>query len=175
MTRRLLPLWILLALGLLLILLHLALPHGAQLPEREDGRHGGLSGPCRGCRLVWWRGAYRVEGLLIERRTSGCKPLFKAPSIDIAISWDAILRHREIVGEVAFKQPHLNFVDGGDSGDSQSGEGVDWRDQLDALVPITLNEIRVVDGQLSFRNFPPTRRCTCMPATSGEPVQPDQH
>lgn len=27
MTRRLLPLWILLALGLLLILLHLALPH----------------------------------------------------------------------------------------------------------------------------------------------------
>ena len=77
----------------------------------------------------------------------------QAPSIDIAISWDAILRHREIVGEVAFKQPHLNFVDGGDSGDSQSGEGVDWRDQLDALVPITLNEIRVVDGQLSFRNF----------------------
>lgn len=80
-------------------------------------------------------------------------PLFKAPGIDIAISWNAILDHQEIVGEVAFEQPHLNFVDGGDSGNSQSGEGVDWRDQLEALVPITLNEIRVIDGQLSFRNF----------------------
>ena len=98
-------------------------------------------------RLPGRRPADRKEG------QAGASPLFKAPSIDIAISWDAILRHREIVGEVVFKQPHLNFVDGGDSGDSQSGEGVDWRDQLDALVPITLNEIRVVDGQLSFRNF----------------------
>ncbi len=54
---------------------------------------------------------------------------------------------------VVFEQPKLNFVDGGERGESQTGDGVDWRDQLEALLPITLNEIRVVDGQLSFRNF----------------------
>jgi|GEM_PF-33571 len=155
MTRRLLPLWILLALGLLLILLHLALPHLVRnFLNEKMADMGDYQGHVEDVDLVWWRGAYRVEGLLIEKKDKRVQaPLFKAPSIDIAISWDAILRHREIVGEVVFKQPHLNFVDGGDSGDSQSGEGVDWRDQLDALVPITLNEIRVVDGQLSFRNF----------------------
>ncbi len=155
MTRRLLPLWILLALGLLLILLHLALPHLVRnFLNEKMADMGDYQGHVEDVDLVWWRGAYRVEGLLIEKKDKRVQaPLFKAPSIDIAISWNAILRHREIVGEVVFKQPHLNFVDGGDSGDSQSGEGVDWRDQLDALVPITLNEIRVVDGQLSFRNF----------------------
>jgi hypothetical protein len=30
---------------------------------------------------------------------------------------------------------------------------VDWRAQLDALVPMKLNELRVVDGKVFFRNF----------------------
>ncbi|WAE50777.1 DUF748 domain-containing protein [Stutzerimonas frequens] len=155
MTRRLLPLWILLALGLLLLLLHLALPHLVRNYLNDKmADMGDYQGHVEDVDLAWWRGAYRIEGLLIEKKDERVQaPLFKAPGIDIAISWNAILDHQEIVGEVAFEQPHLNFVDGGDSGDSQSGEGVDWRDQLEALVPITLNEIRVVDGQLSFRNF----------------------
>lgn len=155
MTRRLLPLWILLSIGLLLILLHLALPHLVRNYLNEKmADMGDYTGHVEDVDLAWWRGAYRVEGLLIEKKDKRVQaPLLKAPAIDIAISWNGILRHREIVGEVVFEQPHLNFVDGGDSGDSQNGEGVDWRDQLDALVPITLNEIRVVDGQLSFRNF----------------------
>ena len=36
---------------------------------------------------------------------------------------------------------------------SQTGAGTDWREQLDKLLPITLNEVRVVDGTLRFRNF----------------------
>jgi len=155
MTRRLLPLWIVLALGLLLVLLHVALPHLARNYLNEKmADMGDYQGHVEDVDLAWWRGAYRVEGLLIEKKDKRVQaPLLEAPAIDIAISWDGILRHREIVGEVVFEQPHLNFVDGGESGNSQNGEGVDWRDQLDALVPITLNEIRVVDGQLSFRNF----------------------
>ncbi|MBF6623736.1 MAG: DUF748 domain-containing protein [Pseudomonas stutzeri] len=150
-----LPLWIVLSLALLLLLLHLALPNLVRnyLNDRMADM-GDYQGQVEDVDLTWWRGAYRIEGLLIEKKDKLVQaPLFKAPVIDIAISWDGLLRHREVVGEVVFHQPQLNFVDGGESGESQSGEGVDWRDQLDALVPITLNKIQVIDGQLSFRNF----------------------
>jgi len=155
MKRRLLPLWILLSLGLLLLVLHLALPYLVRNYLNEKmADMGDYRGQVEDVDLAWWRGAYRVEGLLIEKKEKRVQaPLLRAPGIDIAISWDALLRDREIVGEVVFEQPQLNFVDGGKSGESQRGEGVDWREQLDALVPITLNRISVVDGQLSFRNF----------------------
>ena len=124
MTRRLLPLWILLALGLLLILLHLALPHLVRdFLNEKMADMGTIRGHVEDVDLVWWRGAYRVEGLLIEKKDKRVQAPVQGAEHRIAISWDAILRHREIVGEVVFKQPHLNFVDGGDSGDSQSGEG----------------------------------------------------
>ena len=54
---------------------------------------------------------------------------------------------------MTLEQPTLNFVDGEDADDSQTGEGVDWRQRLEELIPFTLNELRVNQGQLSFRNF----------------------
>lgn len=155
MKRRYLPLWILLALAVLLVLLHLALPTLVRnyLNQRMADM-GDYRGQVEDVDLAWWRGAYRIEGLLIEKKDKRVQaPLFTAPGIDIAISWRALWHERAVVGEVEFEQPTLNFVDGGNKGESQTGEGVDWREQLDALMPITFNEIRVVDGQLSFRNF----------------------
>lgn len=54
---------------------------------------------------------------------------------------------------MAFERPQLTFVDGGNAANSQTGEGVDWRAQLRGLLPIHINEIRVIDGTLAFRNF----------------------
>ncbi|HAF90348.1 MAG TPA: hypothetical protein DCG67_01140, partial [Pseudomonas sp.] len=155
MKRRYLPLWLVAALILLLLVLHLALPVLVRNYLNETmAEMGDYSGHVDDVDLAWWRGAYRLQGLRIEKRDKQVQaPLFKAPEIDIAISWRALWQDRAIVAEVTFERPELNFVDGGDKGESQSGEGVDWRDKLEELLPITLNEIRVVDGQVSFRNF----------------------
>lgn len=105
--------------------------------------------------LAWWRGAYRINDLRIVK-TSGDVPvpLLEAPLIDLAVSWRALWSDRAVVGEVFFERPQLNFVDGGDDSQaSQTGEGTDWREQLDKLLPITLNELRVIDGRISFHNF----------------------
>lgn len=154
-SRYRLPLWIVLALAVALLVLHAALPGlvrdylNEQMADMGDYR-----GQVEDVDLAWWRGAYRIDGLLIEKKDAQVQaPLFKTPSIDIAISWRELWRNQAIVAEVIFEQPQLNFVDGGDQGESQTGDGVDWRDQLEALLPITLNEIRVVNGQVSFRNF----------------------
>ncbi|WP_313026952.1 DUF748 domain-containing protein [Pseudomonas lopnurensis] len=150
-----LPLGILLSLALLLVLLHLALPHLVRNYLNEKmADMGDYRGHVEDVDLTWWQGSYQLEGLLIEKKDESVQvPLLRAPVIDIAVSWRALWQDRAIVAAVTFSQPELNFVDGGDTGASQSGEGVDWRDTLDELLPITLNEIRVHDGQLSFRNF----------------------
>jgi len=154
-SRYRLPLWILLALAAFLIVLHTALPHlvrnylNDKMADMSDYR-----GQVEDVDLAWWRGAYRLDGLLIEKKDKQVQaPLLDAPLIDIAVSWRELWRNQAVVAVVVFEQPKLNFVDGGERGESQTGDGVDWRDQLEALLPITLNEIRVVDGQLSFRNF----------------------
>src|ERR1043166_5332888 len=96
-----------------------------------------------------WRGAYTLNGLVIEKATGKVPvPLLNSPRLDLSISWKEIF-HGGLVGKAEFDQPELNFVDGGASGNGQSGRGVDWRAQLVELH----RHQRVVDGKVFFRNF----------------------
>jgi hypothetical protein len=149
------PLWILLGVALLLLLVHLALPH-VVLNYLNDkmADMGDYRGQVEDVDLAWWRGAYSIDGLIVEKKEEPVQaPLFTASSIDIGISWRTLWRERALVGEVILHEPHLNFVDDNEPANDQTGEGVDWREQVNELVPFTLNELRVVDGQLSFRKF----------------------
>ncbi|UYP29002.1 DUF748 domain-containing protein [Pseudomonas sp. Z8(2022)] len=105
--------------------------------------------------LAWWHGAYRINELTIVKVSGDVPvPLLDAPLIDLSVSWTALWREHAVVGEVFFKRPQLNFVDGGENEQAtQTGAGTDWRDQLNKLLPITLNELRVIDGRISFHNF----------------------
>lgn len=145
-------------LGLILVLLavHIALPYvvrdylNEQLADMDDYR-----GQVTDVDLAWWRGAYRINGLRIVKVAGQVPvPFVTVPSIDIAVSGRTLWHEHAIVAVVIFERPVLNFVDGGANQQaSQTGQGTDWRAQLTKLLPITLNELRVVDGRLHFRNF----------------------
>ncbi len=151
-----LPLSALLGLALLLLALQLALPYlirdylNQQLADMGEYR-----GQIADIDLAWWRGAYRINGLRIEKIDGKLPvPLLDAPGIDIAVSWHSLWYEHAIVARLIFERPELNFVDGGkNQQDSQTGEGVDWRAQLGKLLPFTLDEMRVVDGTVTFHNF----------------------
>lgn len=151
-----LPLYALLGLALVLLALHLALPYlirdylNDRLADMGDYR-----GRIADVDLAWWRGAYRINGLRIVKVDGDVPvPLLDAPTIDLSVSWHALWYDHGVVARVIFEAPELNFVDGGERPeDSQTGAGVDWRAQLEKLLPITLDEVRVVDGRISFRNF----------------------
>jgi hypothetical protein len=137
-----------------LVGLRVALPY---LVRDEINRQMANLGPYRGqvadVDLHLWRGAYVIEGMQIEKRSGKVPvPLFNAPHIDLSVSWRDLM-HGAIVAEVVFDRPMLNLVDGRTEADSQSGRGVDWREQLDRLLPVQLNEVRVHDGTVSFRAF----------------------
>lgn len=150
------PLWILLGLLGTLLVLHFALPVlvrdylNDKLADMGDYR-----GQITDVDLALWRGAYRINGLRIVKVDGQVPvPFVDAPGIDLSVSWHSLWHERAIVARVVFERPELNFVDGGaDPEASQTGQGVDWREQLNKLLPITLDEVRVSDGTLSFHNF----------------------
>ncbi|MGX5219879.1 DUF748 domain-containing protein [Pseudomonas segetis] len=149
------PLWTLISIACLLVVLHIMLPSlvrdylNEQLADMGDYR-----GHITDVDLALWRGAYRINQLNISKVNGKVPvPLLEAPSIDLSVSWSALWNDHAVVASVVFEQPKLTFVDGGNAAASQTGEGVDWRQQLKALLPITLNEVRVNQGTLAFRNF----------------------
>ncbi|MDU9391401.1 DUF748 domain-containing protein [Pseudomonas sp. zfem002] len=150
--------WPLLGLASLLAVLlavHLALPWLVRDYLNEKlADMGDYRGQIADVDLAWWRGAYRINGLqIVKTRGKVPVPLLQAPLIDLSVSWYALWYERAVVAEVEFLRPELNFVDGGSQQASQTGQGTNWRQQLEKLLPITLDEVRIVDGTLSFRNF----------------------
>lgn len=115
-------------------------------------RMGDYHGSIESVDLHLWRGAYSINGLQIIKRTAKIPaPLLDAPRTDVSVSWRALLEGG-IVASVDFRRPEINFVDS-DNDAKQSGAGVDWRERLESLMPIRLDEVRVHDGTVRFRNF----------------------
>lgn len=153
------PLWTLAGIVVLLIALNIALPWlvrdylNDKLAEMGDYR-----GQVTDVDLALWRGAYRINGLNIVKVDGKVPvPFVKVPVIELAVSWHSLWYDRAVVAEVFFNQPELNFVDGGkDKQASQTGQGTDWQDQMNKLLPITLNEVHINDGKITFNNFSTT-------------------
>jgi hypothetical protein len=150
------PIGILLVIAVLLLILHLALPTVIRNTlNNKLADMGAYSGHIDDVDLAWWRGAYTLNGLKIVKVDGKVPvPLLSVPVIDLAVSWHSLWYDHAVVAHVEFVRPELNFVDGGANKQaSQTGEGTDWREQLNKLLPITLNEVRIDDGKISFRNF----------------------
>jgi uncharacterized protein DUF748 len=143
--------WITLAALVVLVLaLDLALP--TWIARYINGRldhMGDYHGHLERVRLHLWRGAYSIEELRIARKGHASVPLLHAPRMDLSLSWDALL-HGGVVGRVSFRSPEIDFLD---APATQNGKGVDWREKLEQLLPIRLDEVRVHDGTVRFRAF----------------------
>jgi hypothetical protein len=153
------PLWTLAGIVVLLIAVHIALPYlvrnylNDKLADMGDYR-----GQVTDVDLALWRGAYRINGLNIVKVDGKVPvPFIKVPVIDLAVSWKHLWYDHAVVAEVTFAQPEINFVDGGKNKQaSQTGQGTDWQEQMNKLLPITLNEVRINDGKITFNNFSTT-------------------
>ncbi|AIG05343.1 Uncharacterized protein involved in outer membrane biogenesis [Pseudomonas fluorescens] len=150
------PLWTLATLVVVLAAVHIALPYLVRNYLNEKlADMGDYRGQVTDVDLALWRGAYRINGLQIVKVDGKVPvPFVKAPVIDLSVSWHSLWYDHAVVAQVQFIQPELNFVDGGANKQaSQTGRGTDWRAQLGKLLPITLNEVRIDDGKVAFRNF----------------------
>jgi hypothetical protein len=100
-----------------------------------------------------WRGAYTIEDIRLLKTTGNVPvPLFAARRVDLALQWGALL-HGRVVGRIAVDQPELNFVDGEEEGEDQTGAGGPWLKIIDELFPFQINSAVVRDGSVHFRAF----------------------
>lgn len=144
-----------LTLLLLVVIAHTVLPYVIRdyLNRRLD-HMGDYHGQISDVDLALWRGAYRINGLRIVKIEGKVPaPLLEAPVVDLSVSWSALWHDHAVVARVLFQRPQLHFVDGGERHASQTGAGTDWKAALDKLLPITLDEVRVEDGQINFHNY----------------------
>jgi len=144
------------ALGIIaavLLVLRLMLPTMvANWLNQRIGHLGDYRGHLESVDLAIWRGAYRIHDLRIVHDAADGEsvPFFLAPKTELSISWTALMRGA-IAAEIDFYSPELNFVDrAGD--EDQTGAGVDWREALQRLVATDIEELRVHDGAVHFRN-----------------------
>lgn len=148
--------WVVVILGVLVLVLiaaRLALPGwvAGYLNGKLD-HMGQYHGRLADVDLHLWRGAYSINDLSIVKRGGDVPvPLLKAPRIDLSVSWKALFRGA-VVATADFDNPEINIVGRGHDLD-QSGAGVDWREQLEGLLPIRLNEVNIHNGVMHFRNF----------------------
>jgi hypothetical protein len=154
MNRRMRWLIALVIVAALLVALRLALPYWVtNYLNARLATMGSYHGQVSEVDLHLWRGAYTIHELDIVKNTGKVPlPLLKAPRTELAIRWVDLVRGK-IVAKIEFYNPELNFVDGRGETDGQSGKGVNWREQLEKLMPVSIDEIHMVDGTLVFHNF----------------------
>lgn len=143
------------ALAAVLIVLRVALPQWllASINDRLWDELGDYRGDVADVDIHLWRGAVTLRSLLIEKASGKVPvPLLSTPQVEVALSWRALFRGG-VVARVHFLHPELTLVDGRGDADSQSGRGVDWRGQLERMIPIRLDEVLISDGVVGFRNF----------------------
>ena len=153
-SRRHLIWTILIVIGLVLLGVRIALPGWVtDSLNRKMDRMGDYHGHVRTVDLHVWRGACSVHELRIEKHTGKVPvPLLYAPLANLTLSWQALLKGA-VAARVILESPEINFVDATDSSSAQSGKGVDWRAQLESLLPIRLDEVLIRDGTVHFHNF----------------------
>ena len=101
-----------------------------------------------------WRGAYSINGITLINEAAGVsaattKPLLEMQQIDLSLQWSSLLSG-EIVGEVTMQRPIVNFVDGSSDSTSQTGSGGAWLEMLQQLLPFTINQVVIHDGEVHF-------------------------
>ena len=115
----------------------------------------GYSGGIDDVDINLYRGAYQIEGLRLDKvNGSEQAPFFSVDTLDLSIEWGALL-DGALVGEVILSHPMLNFITSQESADStqdQTGEEVDWQDQLKDFMPLTLNRFEVRHGDVTYRD-----------------------
>jgi hypothetical protein len=138
----------------LLLLARLALPQGLRryvLNVLND--LPGYQASLEDLDLNLWRGAYEIEGLVIDKLGGGQpEPFIELRLMDLSIEWPALLQG-QVVGEVELHQPVLQATIARGSEQSETGTAPSWPDYVRRLFPFRINRLTVRDGDLQLESL----------------------
>lgn len=140
-----------------IIAIRIALPFIVKdLINKQLADMEGYQGSVEDVDLGLYRGAYVFDSFRIVKMNDSIPvPFVAIQKVDISVHWKALFKGK-IVAEVIFTKPQLNFAvsnsDGGEK-EVQDGSGVDWTEQLKDLIPLKINRVEIVDGNINYKDF----------------------
>jgi hypothetical protein len=100
-----------------------------------------------------WCGAYQIHDLNIFKRSGKIPvPFFAVRKMDLSLQWSELF-HGSLVSRIAMQESKLNFVSGPSKEQTQTGNGNNWGQALESLVPFKINSLDITNGQIHFQNL----------------------
>lgn len=108
----------------------------------------GYKGSVKDIDIHLYRGAYRIDTLVIEKvDKQKTIPFFVAPGMDISIEWKSLF-HGAVVAEFSVERPVLNFIKKGEQ--IETGGNNDFIATVKKLSPININYVELLDGEVHY-------------------------
>lgn len=108
----------------------------------------GYKGSIKDVDIHLYRGAYRIDTLVIDKIDNGkTQPFFLATGIDISIEWKSLLKGA-FVGEFSVENPVLNFIKKGKK--VEAGGDNDFITTVKKLSPVNINYVEIINGQVHY-------------------------
>lgn len=111
----------------------------------------GYTGSVDDVGISLYRGAYQLYGFQLKSTESKSDiPFLELPQNDISIHWKALL-HGKIVSELILTNPKINYVkEDQEEQPVEDTEAKDWSETLTNIIPIDINRLEIIQGELSF-------------------------
>jgi hypothetical protein len=113
----------------------------------------GYRGSIEDLHIDLYRSAYRIEGLKVSKMQGSFPvPFIDIAEVDFSLHWEALI-HGRVVSKVRLQRPIINFAIDKTGTQRQTGAEVDWDKPIRDLMPIDINEVKFVQGKITYRDF----------------------
>ncbi len=105
--------------------------------------------------LSLYRGAYQLQGLVIQKKKSDLPPLVSVKEIDLSIAWRALFRG-EICSNARLDTVILRFIDNEEKKATQFGNEESknaWQDTLELLFPLSIENLWVQNSEVQLEHL----------------------
>jgi hypothetical protein len=144
---------VLIGVAFLIIIIRLLLPSIVKsYVNRKFNALPGYTGHVDDIDIHLIRGAYAIDCLVLRKKTDPPKyPFLQIRRTDLSLEWKAIFKGR-LVGEVEMTDPAIHIL--AESADiSKEPSKEHWTKTLKALMPITINRLRVTNASIAYLDF----------------------
>ena len=108
----------------------------------------GYKGSAKDVDIHLYRGAYRIDTLVIEKIDNGkTQPFFAVKGIDISIEWKSLFKG-SVVAEFSVEKPVLNFIKKGKK--VEAGGNNNFIETVKKLSPVNINYVELLDGEVHY-------------------------
>lgn len=124
--------------------------------NKELGAMEAYKGSVEDIDVTLLRGGYIFKGLKIVKRIGASpSPFVEVKNIDATVQWGALFKGR-IVSDIHIEGAEVNFAYNKSGKTVQTGEGGNWTEVLQDLIPIDINVVTLNNSKISYKDFSST-------------------